>query len=116
MTIDQKSWGIRRNMELTDVLSPEDIISEIVITVSCGGNILINVGPTKVIQYFEVKLFILYTHQDYNDLLVYMIHLNHVIYQKTQIFMGIVMVGVADPEMDRHISKKFKKPEKKSDI
>ena len=47
-------------MELTDVLSPEDIISEIVITVSCGGNILINVGPTKVIQYFEVKLFILY--------------------------------------------------------
>ena len=81
MTIDQKSWGIRRNMELTDVLSPEDIISEIVITVSCGGNILINVGPTKVIQYFEVKLFILYTHQDYNDLLVYMIHLNHVIYQ-----------------------------------
>ena len=55
----------------------------------------------------------MYTHQDYNDLLVYMIHLNHVIYQKTQIFMGIVMVGVADPEMDRHISKKFQKTEKK---
>ena len=51
MTIDQKSWTIRRNMELTDILSPEDIISEIVITVSCGGNILINVGPTKVIQF-----------------------------------------------------------------
>ena len=52
-------------MELTDVLSPEDIISEIVITVSCGGNILINVGPTKVIQYFEVKLFILYSRNTY---------------------------------------------------
>ena len=55
-------------------------------------------------------------HQDYFDLLEYMTHLNHVIYEEKQNFMEIVMVGVSKPEMDRHISKKFQKPEKKSDI
>ena len=56
------------------------------------------------------------SHQDYFDLLEYMTHLNHVIYEEKQNFMEIVMVGVSKPEMDRHISKKFQKPEKKLDI
>ena len=54
------------------------------------------------------------THQDYNDLLVYMIHLKHVIYQKKQNLMEIIMVVVAKPEMDRHKVKSFKKLKKQS--
>ncbi|XP_076468701.1 alpha-L-fucosidase-like [Babylonia areolata] len=47
MTIDKYSWGFRRNARLQDYLSMEDLISTFVITVSCGGNMLMNVGPTK---------------------------------------------------------------------
>ena len=46
-TIDSVSWGYRRNMNIEDILSVEDIIGQIVETVSCNGNVLINVGPTK---------------------------------------------------------------------
>ena len=59
MTLDQKSWGIRRNLRLEDVMSMEELLSQVVITVSCGGNILINVGPTKqgtIIPIFEERL------------------------------------------------------------
>lgn len=47
MTIDRYSWGHRANAKLEDFLTSKDLIKELVITVSCGGNILVNVGPTK---------------------------------------------------------------------
>lgn len=47
MTIDRFSWGHRANAKLEDFLTSKDLIKELVITVSCGGNILVNVGPTK---------------------------------------------------------------------
>ena len=59
MTVDSDSWGIRRNIQLSEVLTPEDILTLIVSTVSCGGNILINVGPTKegtIIPIFQERL------------------------------------------------------------
>ena len=78
MTIDKKSWGIRRNLQISDVMTPQELMDEvffqlflkmprsgvisvfqIVISVSCGGNILINVGPTKegtIIPIFEERL------------------------------------------------------------
>lgn len=59
MTVDSDSWGLRRNIELSEVLTPEDILTLIVSTVSCGGNILVNVGPTKegtIIPIFQERL------------------------------------------------------------
>lgn len=47
MTIDKKSWGYRRNADLSQYLTTAELIKELVITVSCGGNLLMNVGPTK---------------------------------------------------------------------
>ena len=47
MPLDTQSWGYRRNMNLTDVLTIEQVITSLAETVSCGGNILINIGPTK---------------------------------------------------------------------
>lgn len=46
MTIDKLSWGFRRNANLNEFLTIEDLITAIVQTISCGGNILINVAPS----------------------------------------------------------------------
>ncbi|XP_072943709.1 tissue alpha-L-fucosidase-like isoform X2 [Epargyreus clarus] len=45
--LDSKAWGYRRNIAIFDILSINRLIKEVVTTVSCGGNVLINVGPTK---------------------------------------------------------------------
>lgn len=71
MTLDKKSWGNRANARLEDFYTSKALVggasstcyllsiieleftkvffsnSELAKTVSCGGNILINVGPTK---------------------------------------------------------------------
>jgi len=47
MTIDRHSWGHRHNAKLDDFLTSKQLIQELVVTVSCGGNILVNVGPDK---------------------------------------------------------------------
>ncbi len=49
----------RRNLALSDVLSFPEVIASLVETVSCGGNILINIGPTKegtIAPIFEERL------------------------------------------------------------
>ncbi|XP_043461301.1 alpha-L-fucosidase-like [Leptopilina heterotoma] len=59
MTIDRKSWGFRRNADLKDYMSVKELIRELVITVSCNGNLLMNVGPTKegiISPIFEERL------------------------------------------------------------
>ena len=43
LTIDRNSWGFRRNARLSDFLSTHDLIKELASTVSCGGNMLLNV-------------------------------------------------------------------------
>lgn len=47
MTIDKNSWGFRRNAVLSEYLTLAELVKELVITVSCNGNLLMNVGPTK---------------------------------------------------------------------
>jgi len=47
MTIDRRSWGHRRNMKLEDVLDMDELVETLVSTVSCGGNLLMNVGPSS---------------------------------------------------------------------
>jgi len=59
MTIDSSSWGYRREATLASILSTHDLIATLAETVSCGGNLLMNVGPThdgRIVPIFEERL------------------------------------------------------------
>uniref|UniRef100_UPI00358EBB10 tissue alpha-L-fucosidase-like isoform X2 n=1 Tax=Myxine glutinosa TaxID=7769 RepID=UPI00358EBB10 len=45
-SVDKHSWGYRRDMSYFDLMTPSNIIADLMRTVSCGGNYLLNVGPT----------------------------------------------------------------------
>ncbi|KAG8451596.1 hypothetical protein GDO86_003698 [Hymenochirus boettgeri] len=58
-SIDTYSWGYRRNMQVHQLMSERDIISELVQTVCFGGNYLLNVGPSKeglIMPIFQERL------------------------------------------------------------
>jgi len=58
MTID-KTWGYRKDIQMKDIKTPEYMIEQIVRTISCNGNILMNVGPTAegtIAPIFEERL------------------------------------------------------------
>jgi alpha-L-fucosidase len=58
-TIDRHSWGYIRTSGVNDYLTIQEILSQIVTTISTGGNVLINIGPTsygKIIPVFEERL------------------------------------------------------------
>ena len=62
MTIDKQSWGYRRNMNIADVFTIQELIKELAVTVSCGGNLLMNVGPNSdgvIVPIFEVPVQLL---------------------------------------------------------
>jgi len=57
--IDAFAWGYRRDAELADIRTIEWILHELAKTVSCGGNLLLNVGPThygKITPIYEERL------------------------------------------------------------
>ncbi|XP_073840092.1 alpha-L-fucosidase [Musca autumnalis] len=58
-TLDKNSWGQRYDLTLNDFMTCEEVIHEVITTVSCNGNVLINVGPTKygtILPIFEERL------------------------------------------------------------
>ncbi|XP_021365412.1 alpha-L-fucosidase-like [Mizuhopecten yessoensis] len=59
MPLDRKSWEYRRDMDLSDVLTLQELIATLAETVSCGGNLLVNIGPTSdgtIPPVFEERL------------------------------------------------------------
>ncbi|XP_061169907.1 plasma alpha-L-fucosidase-like [Saccostrea echinata] len=46
MTLDKLSWGYRRDADLSQYYTIEELLEEMIYTVSFGGNILINAAPT----------------------------------------------------------------------
>ncbi|CAG2166401.1 unnamed protein product, partial [Oppiella nova] len=58
-TLMKGSWGYHRNIDLNGIMSPLEILTQLAQTISCGGNILLNVGPTKegtIIPVLEERL------------------------------------------------------------
>ncbi|XP_064595553.1 alpha-L-fucosidase-like [Liolophura sinensis] len=59
MTLDKYSWGFRRNAHLADYLTMDDLTDILAETISCGGNLLVNIGPTAhgtIVPIFEERL------------------------------------------------------------
>ncbi|XP_074606094.1 alpha-L-fucosidase-like [Acropora palmata] len=59
MTVDKYSWGFRRNTFLADYLTMDNLTSILASAVSCGGNMLMNIGPTpdgRIDPIFQEKL------------------------------------------------------------
>jgi len=58
LTIDSNSWGYNRNTDIEEYLTIQDLLFELVSTVACGGNVLINVGPShdgKITPIFQER-------------------------------------------------------------
>ncbi|CAD5123803.1 DgyrCDS12114 [Dimorphilus gyrociliatus] len=47
LNIDKNSFGYRREADLSQYLTIEELIKTLAMTVSCNGNLLMNIGPRK---------------------------------------------------------------------
>lgn len=59
MTIDKLSWGYRQEASLDSYISTHKLIETLIETVSCGGNIVMNIAPTadgRIIPIYEERL------------------------------------------------------------
>lgn len=57
--LDRYSWGYRRTMTSSDVRTMLELVNELARTIACGGNLLLNIGPTadgRVVAAFELRL------------------------------------------------------------
>ncbi|XP_067936577.1 alpha-L-fucosidase-like [Watersipora subatra] len=58
-TAQKSTWGYARNKDLSDYQDIHSILSKIAQTISCGGNYVLNVGPThdgRILPIFEERL------------------------------------------------------------
>jgi len=58
-SVQKKAWGYRRDDDLSDYHSISYILTTIAQTISCGGNYLLNIGPThdgRIMPIFEERL------------------------------------------------------------
>ncbi|XP_054157793.1 tissue alpha-L-fucosidase-like [Oppia nitens] len=59
MSVSKGSWGYKRNVNLWDYMQPLEILTSLAQTISCGGNFMLNIGPTKegtITPIFEERL------------------------------------------------------------
>jgi len=73
-TLDKSSWGFNRDSSLSNYLTREELLHEVVSTVAFGGNCLINVGPTadgRIVPVFRERLSQLGAWLDGNGEAVY---------------------------------------------
>jgi alpha-L-fucosidase len=59
MTIQRSSWGLIRNTNISGYLTINEILTELITTVSCGGNMLMNFGPNhdgRIMPVFKERL------------------------------------------------------------
>ncbi|XP_068672227.1 alpha-L-fucosidase-like [Montipora foliosa] len=58
-TVDMHSWGYRRNANIEDFQTTNELVTLLAQAVSCGGNLLLNIGPTKegiIVPVFQERL------------------------------------------------------------
>ena len=58
-TIQKSSWGYDRTEGITSFWDTTNLLQQLVSSVSCNGNLLLNVGPTadgRIIPAFEERL------------------------------------------------------------
>ncbi|RXG58170.1 Alpha-L-fucosidase [Armadillidium vulgare] len=59
MTLDKNSWGFDRTATLSEYLTIEELLETLITTISCGGNLLVNAGPThdgRIVPIMEERL------------------------------------------------------------
>jgi len=58
-TVQAHSWGYDRTEDISSFFSTTELLKQLVLTVSTGGNLLLNVGPTadgRIVPAFEDRL------------------------------------------------------------
>jgi len=74
MTLDMWSWGFRRNANISEYLTVWDVLNQLVSTVSCGGNLVLNMGPTHdglLMPLFQERLLAIGEWMDVNGQAIY---------------------------------------------